>query len=170
MNRWISIVVAVVASGVASGVALGCGAAPPIHPTPLPALSYPLLDGGTWSSAEMRGKLVVLDVWATYCKPCKDAFPRLGRLVATHPDVVVIGLSVDEADDVVRAYLREVPAAFPIARDRDLSIARAPMKVSELPTLIVLDRAGQVRLRRAEATIADYDALPALLDQLAAEP
>ncbi len=148
----------------------GCGAAAPARPTPLPALRYPLLDGGTWSSTEMRGKLVVLDVWATYCKPCKDAFPRLGKLAAAHPEIVIIGLSVDEADDVVRAYLREVPAAFPIARDRDLSIARAPMKVSELPTLIVIDRAGEVRLRRAEATVADYDALPALIDRLTAEP
>lgn len=150
--------------------ALGCAAASPARPTLLPDLAYPLLDGGAWKSSETRGKFVVLDVWATYCKPCKDAFPRLGRLVQTHPGVVVIGVSVDEDDEVVRRYLRDVPAAFPIARDRDLSISRAPMKVAELPTLIVIDRAGMVRLRRAEATIADYDGLPALLDRLAAEP
>jgi len=112
---------------------------------------------------------VVLDVWATYCKPCKEAFPRLGRLAAAHPEVQVIGLSVDEEDEVVRRYLRDVPATFPIARDRDLSIARSPMEIAALPTLLVVDRAGRVRLRRAEATTADYDALPALLAQLAAE-
>ncbi len=160
MMRWIAVVAFV----------LGCGAAPPARPTLLPDLRYPLLDGGTWASAEMRGKLVVLDVWATYCKPCKDAFPRLGRLAQTHPAVVVVGLSVDEDDEVVRKYLREVPAAFPIARDRDLSISKPPMRVAELPTLLVIDRAGTVRLRRADATIADYDALPALIDRLAAEP
>jgi thiol-disulfide isomerase/thioredoxin len=160
MIRWIA----------AIAVVLGCGAASPARSTLLPDLHYPLLDGGTWASAESRGKIVVLDVWATYCKPCKDAFPRLGRLAQAHPEVVVIGLSVDEADDVVRAYLRAVPATFPIARDRDLSISRPPMKVAELPTLLVIDRAGMVRLRRADATIADYDALPALLDRLAAEP
>jgi len=160
MIRWIA----------ALALAVGCGAASPARPTLLPDLRYPLLDGGTWASAEARGKIVVLDVWATYCKPCKDAFPRLGRLAQAHPEVVVIGLSVDEADDVVRKYLSEVPAAFPIARDRDLSISRPPMKVAELPTLLVIDRAGVVRLRRADATIADYDALPALLDKLAAEP
>jgi thiol-disulfide isomerase/thioredoxin len=150
--------------------AAGCGAASPARPTVLPDLRYPLLDGGAWASAETRGKVVVLDVWATYCKPCKDAFPRLGRLAQAYPGVVVIGLSVDEDDEVVRRYLREVPAAFPIARDRDLSISRPPMTVAELPTLIVIDRAGVVRLRRAEATIADYDGLPALLDTLAREP
>ncbi len=167
MRRWIASI----------ALALGCGAAPaprslaPTATSPaLPDLRYPLLDGGTWASAEARGKLVVLDVWATYCKPCKDAFPRLGRLAEARPDVVVIGLSVDEDDDVVRRYLREVPAAFSIARDRDLSISRPPMNVAALPTLLVIDREGRVRLRRAEATNADYDALPALLDQLAAEP
>ncbi len=155
---------------------LGCGAppatrrlAPPATSPALPALSYPLQDGGTWSSTEARGKIVVLDIWATYCKPCKDAFPRLGRIAAAHPEVSVIGLSVDEEDEAVRRYLQEVPATFPIARDRDLSISRPPMKVTALPTLIVIDRAGRVRLRRADATIADYDELPALLDQLASE-
>lgn len=157
-------------------LALGCGAppvsrtlAPPETSPALPALSYPLQAGGTWSSTDARGKVVVLDVWATYCKPCKDAFPRLGRIAAAHPEVSVIGLSVDEEDEAVRRYLQEVPATFSIARDRDLSISRPPMKVTALPTLIVIDRAGRVRLRRADATIADYDTLPALLDQLAAE-
>ena len=135
----------------------------------LPALAFPLLDGGTWSSTGARGKLVVLDVWATYCKPCRDAFPLLGALARARPEVVVVGLSVDEDDAVVRGYLRDVPAAFSIARDRELSIARPPIKIAALPTLIVLDRAGRVRLRRADAKVADYQALPALLDALAAE-
>ena len=164
-------------AALALALVLGCAAPPaartlgPPETSPaLPALSYPLQAGGTWSSIEARGKIVVLDVWATYCKPCKDAFPRLGRLAATHPEVSVIGLSVDEEDETVRRYLQEVPATFPIARDRDLSISRPPMKITALPTLIVIDHAGRVRLRRADAAIADYDALPALLDQLAAEP
>ena len=160
----------------AIALVLGCGAPsatrtldPATTSPALPALSYPLQGGGTWSSTEALGKIVVLDVWATYCKPCKDAFPGLGRLAATHPEALVIGLSVDEEDEAVRRYLQEVPATFPIARDRDLSISRSPMKVTALPTLIVIDRAGRVRLRRADAAIADYEALPALLDQLAAE-
>ena len=136
---------------------------------PLPALSYPLLAGGTWSSASARGHVVVLDVWATYCAPCREAFPRLDRLAHDHPEVVVIGLSVDEADAEVQRFLRGVPVGFTIARDPTLTISRPPMQVVRLPTLIVVDRVGRVRLRRADATAADYDALPGLVAQLAAE-
>ena len=150
-------------------LAAACASAPP-PPTavpaeqaaPLPALSYPLRGGGTWSSAELAGKVVVIDVWASYCLPCKHSFPHLNDLAAD-PTVAVLGLSVDEDDAAVDAFLAEVPARFPIGRDRAQTVEGPPLGVHQLPTVLIVDAAGRVRLRLDEPRASDYAALPAVI-------
>jgi thiol-disulfide isomerase/thioredoxin len=136
----------------------------------LPPLEYALLAGGSWSSRAGDGHVLVLDVWATYCKPCRKAFPKLDALAAAYPAITVVGLSVDEEDAVVHAFLREVPATFAIARDPQRTVASGPLAIQRLPTLLLVDRHGRVRLRAEEMAEADYDALPALVAALLAEP
>ena len=155
----------------------GCGGterrAPSLIPAagaaPLPPLAYRLLTGEPWSSSAAAGRVLVIDVWATYCKPCREAFPKLNRLAAAYPDAAVIGLSLDEDDAVVRAFLAEVPAAYPIARDPKLSVQTGPLRLTKLPTLLVVDRRGRLRLRAELLHEADYDALPGLVAALLAE-
>ena len=142
----------------------------PERAAPLPSLAYPLEGGGELALAAHRGQVIVLDVWASYCAPCRKSFPRLARLAADRPDLLVVGLSVDEEDPPVAAFLREVPAGFPIARDRTLSISTGPLRVTQLPTVLVIDRQGRIRLRIDEPTERDYEALPVLVDALRAEP
>jgi thiol-disulfide isomerase/thioredoxin len=154
-----------------------CSGAPPAarpsspDPTlePLPDLTYRLLSGETWSSRDTRGRVVVLDVWATYCKPCRKAFPKLGRLAASSPEVTVLGISVDEDDAVVRRFLDEVPASFVIARDPERTVEAAPLSIRKLPTVILLDRRGRVRFRAEEMAETGYDALSGLVSTLLAE-
>ncbi|MBK9034526.1 MAG: TlpA family protein disulfide reductase [Myxococcales bacterium] len=129
---------------------------------PLPALSYPLRDGGTWRSADTLGTVAVIDVWASYCKPCRKSFPHLNQL-AEDPTVAVLGLSVDEDDAAVTAFLAEIPARFPIARDRTQSVEDAPLAITKLPTVLVVDAAGRVRLRLEEPRETDYASLPAVI-------
>lgn len=158
-------------------VVASCGGAPSaVQPAPadqtlapLPNLTYRLLSGETWSSRDALGRVVVLDVWATYCKPCRKAFPKLGRLAASSPDVTVIGISVDEEDAVVRTFLDEVPASFVIARDPERTVEAAPLLVRKLPTVIILDRKGRVRYRAEEMAETDYDALTGLVSTLLVE-
>ena len=139
------------------------------HAAMLPPLSYRLTSGQPWTSQAALGHVMVLDVWATYCQPCRKAFPKLGRLAAAHPDVVVLGVSVDDDDAVVDAFLREVPAGFPIARDPQQSVQSGPLAIRALPTVLVVDRRGRVRFRVDEMAEADYDALPGVVDALEAE-
>lgn len=155
--------------------ALGCvGAARPLAAIPaeiatgLPAVEVRLLAGGRWSSSEARGQVVVLEVWATYCEPCREAFPRLDRLAAT-PGVTVVGLSVDDDDAVVQRFLAEVPVGFAIARTSEDEARDGPLAIRRLPTVIVLDRVGRVRFRGEELSEADQDTLPALVAGLLAE-
>jgi thiol-disulfide isomerase/thioredoxin len=155
-----------------------CGAATPATPTlvpperaaPLAPIDLPLLDGGRWRSGDALGQVLVIDVWATYCQPCRASFPKLDRLAAEHAaDVRVVGISVDEQDDVVRAFLAEVPATFAIARDATLTVQAAPLRIEHLPTVLLVDRKGRVRFRGDELPESGYDALPAMVDAVAAE-
>lgn len=156
-----------------SAVLIGCASAP-AAPTPvaaerapmLPALSFPLVDGTAWSSAALAGDVAVIDVWATYCAPCKKSFPQLNALAAD--GVAVVGLSVDEDDAAVAAFLTEIPAQFTIARDRTLTVQEPPLAITKLPTVLVVDAAGRVRLRLEEPAESDYAALPAVIAALRA--
>jgi thiol-disulfide isomerase/thioredoxin len=143
--------------------------APATDSARLAPLEYPLLDGGTFASADAAGRVLVLDVWASYCAPCAKAFPVLARLGAARPDVVVVGLSIDEEDAPVRRFLAATPAAFPIARDRTEGSTAPPLAIRKVPTLFLIDRAGRVRLRIEEPADADYAALPAFVDALRGE-
>jgi thiol-disulfide isomerase/thioredoxin len=136
---------------------------------PLPPLEYRLRAGEAWTSGAALGRVLVLDVWATYCRPCRKSFPKLGRLAAAHPELVVIGISVDEEAAAVEAFLREVPAAFPIALDPAQTVQSGPLAISVLPTVLVVDRRGRIRFRAEELTEDDYDVLPGVVAALLAE-
>ena len=136
----------------------------------LPDLTYKLRGGGTWSSREVRGKVVVIDVWATYCKPCKKAFPKLDRIHSLGADVVVIGVSVDADDAIVERFLKETPTAFAIGRDPEETVKQRPLSLTQLPTVLVLDRLGRLRYRGEKLDEADYEGLHDLVVNLLAEP
>jgi thiol-disulfide isomerase/thioredoxin len=152
-----------------------CGARPPRAPAPaadapmLPALSFRTTSATTWTSDGARGHVIVLDVWATYCKPCRKAFPKLSALSAGRPDLVVVGISVDEQDATVAQFLREVPASFTIARDPTSTVQTGPLKIAALPTVLVVDRQGRIRLRIDKVVESDYDDLHTIVDALRAE-
>jgi thiol-disulfide isomerase/thioredoxin len=137
--------------------------------SPLPSLSYRLLSGQPWVSQAALGRVIVLDIWATYCQPCRKSFPKLDRLASTHPDVVVIGVSIDDDDVAVDRFLREVPAHFLIARTSEQSVQSGPLAIRVLPTVLVIDRRGRVRLRVDQMSEADYDALAGAVDAVSAE-
>ncbi|MBA3503297.1 MAG: TlpA family protein disulfide reductase [Deltaproteobacteria bacterium] len=135
----------------------------------LPTLSFRTTSQSTWTSDGARGHVIVLDVWATYCKPCRKAFPKLAALSAGRPDLVVVGISVDDEDATVTQFLSEVPASFTIARDPTHTVETGPLKIAALPTVLVVDRQGRIRLRIDQMVESDYDDLHAVVDALRAE-
>lgn len=153
----------------------GCASRTPRAPTPaedarlLPALAFRTTAGTTWTSDAARGRVTVIDVWATYCKPCRKAFPKLGALAASRPELVVVGISVDDEDEVVTRFLQEVPATFTIARDPSHTVQTGPLQIFALPTVLVVDRRGRIRLRIDNVVESDYDDLLHVVDTLRAE-
>ncbi len=125
-----------------------CTQATPIRNAPLPPVEGRLLDGTTLHLDALRGKVVVLDVWATWCVPCARALPGYARLQRDigRDALRVVAMSIDEDDEDVRRYLARTPLDLTVIRDCGGRIAER-LGVRAMPTTFVLDRAGVVRLR-----------------------
>ncbi|MFZ5593658.1 MAG: TlpA family protein disulfide reductase [Pseudomonadota bacterium] len=108
--------------------------------TPFPSISFMTLDGGVIPFESFRGKLVVLNIWATWCSPCRREMPALERLSRSlDPQrFAVIGLSVDEDEHVVREYLNDKGITFARFIDKDLKIVHDLLGVGVYPTTILI--------------------------------
>lgn len=104
------------------------------------------LSGGEISLRTFRGKVVIVDFWASWCEPCKEELPFLNRLYRDKREdgLVVIGVSVDRRLRNVRAFLRDVSVAFPVIHDDEQEIADRYSPPS-MPTSFIIDRQGVVR-------------------------
>lgn len=106
------------------------------------------LDGREISLADYRGRVVLLNFWATWCGPCRKEMPVLDRLAADlgGRGLVVLGVSVDVGEKVIKRFLARRPVRFPIMQDQDDSVAGS-YKVFAYPTTFLIDRRGVVRRR-----------------------
>jgi thiol-disulfide isomerase/thioredoxin len=106
------------------------------------------LDGKPFTLASLKGHVVLLDFWASWCAPCRKSFPFLDRLQRQHADdgLRVVGLTLEEDGDAVTGFLESVPVGFTIARDTSERAGEA-FGVVAMPTTFLIDREGQVAAR-----------------------
>jgi thiol-disulfide isomerase/thioredoxin len=111
-----------------------------------PGFSKPaLFAGGTLAPESAKGKVLIVDFWATYCKPCEKEFPKLQALVDRHGgQVVVYALSEDETKDGISAFAKKTGAKFPIGWDDGNAISQR-YKLEKMPTSYIVDRKGIIR-------------------------
>lgn len=135
------------------GGVVGCGPVvmPPSAPTSLlgevvPEFSRRGLDGRAVEVAKLRGKVVVIEIFARYCEPCWNYLPKLQRWSERHDDVAVIGIGVDEFGGDTEAMVRALGVRFPVVHDSGL-VLTARLRVDKIPATLVLDRDGRVRWR-----------------------
>ena len=91
-----------------------------------PALDLPLLDGGQVSSADLKGKSVIVNFWNSWCIPCQRELPTLKTFAEQHkndPDVVLLGIVRDDTKDAVSAYVVKNDITWPVALDPDARAA-----------------------------------------------
>jgi len=92
-----------------------------------PDIRLPALDGAEQSLSALRGRVVLLNFWATWCKPCEDEMPAMQRLydVLAGSGFELFAISVDAGDDEVRAFRDRLSLRFPILRDPEKQAASA---------------------------------------------
>lgn len=112
-----------------------------------PEVSLPLLSGeGEVSLSSLRGKVVYLDFWASWCGPCRISFPQLEELHAElgPRGFEVLAINVDEVEADARQFLSEVPVNYPVVRDAAFQSPKS-YGILGMPTAYLIDREGIVR-------------------------
>ncbi len=113
---------------------------------PAPTATLKTLEGKDFNLEDLKGKVVVLSFWASWCRPCRGEMPELDRVYSDFKDkgVVVVGVNVDRESAKAQAFLRAHPVSFPILLDPN-ALLLGRYDVGSMPTSYVIDRKGVVR-------------------------
>lgn len=125
-----------------------------------PAWKLKDVNGNLISSEQFKGKVVVLDFWATWCGPCKMEIPGYIELTSKYgkDGLMIVGVSTDQGGpDVVKEFIGKNRMNYPVVMFEDELLALFG-GIEAIPTTFLIDRAGRIRDRKvgAEAT-ADYE-------------
>ena len=112
-----------------------------------PAWTLKDIDGKPVRSSDFKGKVVVIDFWATWCPPCREEIPGYIEMTKKHgkDGLVIIGISLDQAGPgVVRPFIAKSGINYPIVMGDDATVA-AFGGVEGIPTTFLIDRDGMIR-------------------------
>ena len=155
-------------------LAAACDQGPPpdrlVEGGAFPPLLLPRFDGGQASLGEYRGKLVILNIWATWCPPCRAELPSLDRLAARLDPrrFAVLGLSVDSEKDIALEFLRAQGIRFPNFIDADQRISRDILGIQVYPDTFLIDPQGRLLRRIVGERSWDDERFIELLERLRA--
>jgi thiol-disulfide isomerase/thioredoxin len=125
----------------------------------LPDLASFKLEGKLPDS--LKGQVILLDFWASWCAPCKSSFPAMEELNAKYRDkgFTIIAVSVDEDPENMQQFLKPMKISFTVVRDAQQKLVAAA-DVPTMPTSFLIDRSGKIRFVHAgferDETIPKY--------------
>lgn len=128
-------------------------------PGPAPSFNLPT-DNGNVSLDKLKGKVVYLDFWASWCIPCRKSFPWMKELQARYHDegLVVVAVNLDKKKDKADEFLKHFSNNFIVAFDPDGKIAEK-YKVMGMPSTYLINRKGQIALSHIGFRESDTDKL-----------
>ena len=137
------VVMLLATSGLTTALALSAG-------QPMPEIGLTTLDGKKVTAQALRGKVVVVDFWATWCGPCKVELPILQKLYQKYgkQGLLVVGVSVDRDAGNLPKFLSKLGVTFPIAHDAGHSVAER-FKPAKMPSSFIVGRDGIVKFVHA---------------------
>ncbi|MGH7544962.1 MAG: peroxiredoxin family protein, partial [Gemmatimonadota bacterium] len=134
-----------------------------------PAYAARALDGDTVHLADLRGRPVLLNVWATWCGPCRVEMPSIQRLYDAYRDrgFVVLAVSVDaaHAEPAIRDFVEEYGLTFPVLHDPESRVSEV-FRTRGVPETLVLDAAGTIVKRFSGSADWDSPANHVLIEHL----
>jgi len=112
---------------------------------PAPEFTLPLFDGGEISLSDLRGKVVVINFWASWCDPCREEAPVLERMWREYRDrgVVFLGVNYVDVESEARKYMQEFDVTYPNGPDVGQKIARA-YRIRGVPETFFVDQQGNI--------------------------
>ena len=118
----------------------------PLPDHPAPDLALPQLDGTSLTLHDLRGQVVLINVWATWCPPCRAEMPAIQQAYAEYHDRGFTVLAVNQREDAsaITPFLEQHGLTFPILLDGD-GQASAAYQASALPSSFFVDRHGVIR-------------------------
>lgn len=102
--------------------------------------------GKAFPLAQFKGKPMILNFWATWCEPCRDEMPEISALASAHPEIVVLGLAIDEAA-AVHEFVESTPVSYPllIAENEGMPLAETlGNNKGVLPYTVILSAQGEI--------------------------
>jgi thiol-disulfide isomerase/thioredoxin len=139
---------------------------------PAPEYMALTLDGDSTRLSDLKGQVVLLNVWATWCAPCREEIPALQALYESHVDdgFQVVGVTVDGRNEVanIRRFAEEFRMTYPIWHDPEDRFG-VTFRTIGVPVTLLVDRGGTVRWRHMGPVVLDDEVLNAALDAALAE-
>jgi len=110
-----------------------------------PDFSLKALDGKTYKLSDLKGKVVLIDFWATWCGPCREELPIIEKLHREFKDKNLVALGISNEDrDTIEKFLKNNPLTFPILLDEKGKVAKS-YRVVAIPRLLLIDKTGKIR-------------------------
>ena len=140
-RTWIRLICLVIVSGVLSTLASAAS-----MQGRAPDFTLKTQDGKSISLSELRGQVVMINFWATWCGPCRKEMPLLEALYKRYNRLgfTLLGVNVEEDPSGADEYLAETPVSFPILYDRANNVSKL-YDVNAMPSTVIVDRQGNVR-------------------------
>lgn len=113
---------------------------------PMPEIGLKTLGGKKVTVAALKGKVVIVDFWATWCGPCKEEMPVLQKLYAKYgkQGLVVVGVSVDRESSKLKKYLSNLGVTFPVVHDGEHAVTER-YEPAKMPSSFIIGRDGKVK-------------------------
>ena len=111
-----------------------------------PSFTLPSRSGDTVSLAQLKGKVVMLNFWASWCGPCRQEMPLLDQMHKRYSALgfTLVGVNVDANSKDAEQWLSKTPVSFPVLFDRESKVSKL-YDVSAMPSTVFIDRQGNVR-------------------------
>lgn len=106
----------------------------------------------------LKGKVVLIDFWASWCLPCRQLMPRIAELKGRHPELEIVAVSVDASREKAITFLRAVEPSLRAAHDPKHLVADA-YGVERMPSSFLIDREGRLRFRHEGYGEGDFEAI-----------